>query len=219
MKRIIFLSIVLSTMVFASCSKTRLKGEGSILSETRQLESFTRVEANGSTDVEIIPSSTNSVIVTGYQNLIPAYDTKVQGGKLILEFKQGYINVRNNNIKVTVYTNSLNSAYLNGSGTMVFRDSVRSNSMNVEINGSGKIRFGANAYVNASYNINGSGEIDARAAMAENVIADISGSGDIDLSVSRSLKAEISGSGTIDYWGSPSVVETDIDGSGKVRKN
>jgi hypothetical protein len=219
MKRIIFLSLVLSTIAFASCSKLRLKGEGSILSETRQLETFTGIEANGSTDVEVVPSSSNSVVITGYQNLIPVYETKVKGGKLVLEYKRGYINVRNNNIKVIVYTTSMNSAYLNGSGNITFRDSLTSRSMSVEINGSGDMSFGANAFQTAKYKINGSGNINARAAVAENVTAEISGSGDMDITVTQSLKAEISGSGTIDYWGNPAILEKDISGSGKVRKN
>lgn len=219
MKRVIFLSIVLSTIVFTSCSKMRLKGEGSILSETRTLEAFTEIEANGSTDVEVIPSSTNSVVVTGYQNLVPVYETKVKGGKLVLEYKRGYINVRNNNIKVTVYTASLNKAYLNGSGNIAFRDSLTSGSISAEINGSGNMNFGASVFQTAKYKINGSGNINARAAVAENVTAEISGSGDMDITATKSLDAEISGSGTIDYWGNPTVLETDISGSGKVRKN
>lgn len=219
MKRIIFLGLTLSALAFSSCSKVRLKGEGSILSETRQLENFTEVEANGSTDVEIIPSATNSVIVTGYQNLIPAYDTRVRDGRLILEFKKGYINVRNNNIKVTVYTTATNRALLNGSGNIHFADDLNTNSMSVDINGSGNVFIGNNNFTTAHYKINGSGNINAKLAIAENVTAKISGSGDIDLTATKSLIAKISGSGSIDYWGNPSVVETDISGSGKVRKN
>lgn len=219
MKRIISLSIVLSTLVFASCSKTRLRGEGSVLSETRQVEAFTRVEANGSTDVEILPATSNSVVVTGYQNLIPAYDTRVSNGKLVLEFKRDYINVRNNNIKVTVYTTGISGIYLNGSGNYKVRTGIKTNSMNGEINGSGKISFDKNEFKEATYHINGSGEIDARSAEVENVTAKISGSGDIDLTATKTLSTKISGSGSIDYWGNPGSVSTDVDGSGKVRKN
>ncbi len=220
MRQVISISILLLGTVFiTSCSKSRIKGEGSILSETRQVGNFTEIEANGSSDVEIVPASTNSVVVTGYQNLIPAYDTKVQGSRLILEYKREYINVRNNNIKVIVYTNSANSAKLNGSGNIRFADALSASSVNAEINGSGNISFGANTFQSAVYKINGSGNIDARAAVAENANVNISGSGDVDLTVTKSLKAKISGSGTIDYWGNPSVVDSDIDGSGKIRKN
>jgi len=219
MKRIILLSITLSAFVFSSCSKVRLKGEGSILSETRQLENFTTIEANGSTEIEVIASNSNSVIVTGYQNLVPAYDTKVKGDRLVLEYKREYINVRNNNIKVTVYTTNADAVRLNGSGDVRIGSNLKASSMDIDLNGSGKVYFGNNDFETAYYSISGSGEINARGASAKNVTAKISGSGDMDVTATNSLTAKISGSGTIDYWGNPAVVETEISGSGKVRKN
>ena len=79
MKRIVLLSIIAAaTVSFTSCRKHSLRGEGSTTSETRDLASFTSVEANGSTDIEIFASSENKVIVTGYSNLIPVYETKVK---------------------------------------------------------------------------------------------------------------------------------------------
>jgi hypothetical protein len=219
MKRLFSLSIAISALAITSCSKTTIRGEGSTVSETRQLQEFAKIEANGSTDIEILPASTNSVVLTGYGNLIPAYDTRISGDRLILEFKDEYINVRNNNLKITVYTNGITDASLNGSGNMYFAADIPTEQMDADINGSGKISFDRNVFVNASYKINGSGEIDARKAEADHAHATISGSGDIDLTATKSLNNKISGSGTIDYWGNPGSITTDIDGSGKVRKN
>src|ERR1043165_311764 len=111
-----FSIIILTSLTLISCHKHALRGGGSTGSETRELASFTNVEANGSTDIEIYPSTSNRVVITGYENLIPAYETDVRGNTLHLEFKREYYNVMNNNIKITLYTTDMNAVSVNGSG-------------------------------------------------------------------------------------------------------
>lgn len=219
MKNVITLSIIaLSTVLFTSCRKNSLRGHGSIESETRNLSSFTSIQADGSTDIEVYPSSTNKVIVTGYGNLIPIYETEVRGNTLYLDFKRGYWNIMNNNITVTVYTTDMSSIHLNGSGKVHIYDGMTSSTMEVDVNGSGDVQVDDNNFQRFDCKVNGSGAIKARNADCEAVYANISGSGDIEVSVSELLEAKISGSGNIDYWGTPEVVNTDISGSGKVTK-
>ncbi len=219
MKNVITLSIIaLSTILFTSCRKNSLRGHGSIESETRQLSTFSSVQADGSTDIDVYPSSTNYVVVTGYGNLIPVYETEVRGNTLYLDFKRGYWNIMNNNIKVTVYTTDMSAIHLNGSGKVHIHENMTSNTMVADINGSGDVRVDNNQFDRFDCDVNGSGSIKASSADCKAVYAKISGSGDIEVSVSEVLEAKISGSGNIDYWGTPEVVNTDISGSGKVTK-
>ncbi|MBL7682659.1 MAG: DUF2807 domain-containing protein [Flavipsychrobacter sp.] len=208
----------LATIAFTSCSKHRIKGEGSIVSETRSLPAVTTVNLNGSEDLEVIPSKENKIVVSGYQNLVPVFKTNTSGNTLNLEFQDKYFNIRNNNIKLTLYTTDVNNIKLNGSGNITIKDSLKTNSLDVNINGSGNVYMYNNYIENLALRINGSGNINARQATGKYVYAKISGSGDMEITVQEKLDAHISGSGTIKYWGSPSSVNTDISGSGKVRK-
>jgi hypothetical protein len=211
--------IVLSASIaFASCSKERIKGEGSVVTETRSINAITRVNLNGGEELEIVPSKENKVVVSGYQNLVPVYRTNVSGSTLNLEFERKYYNVRNNNIKVTLYTQSLNNIEVNGSGNINIKDSLKTDNLKVEINGSGNVYSYPNYFQNLTLDINGSGNINMRQATGKYVRAEVSGSGDIEITVEEKLDAQISGSGQIKYWGNPSTVLTDISGSGKVRK-
>lgn len=219
MKKTFLLTGLFSIIIFTSCHKGRIKGEGAIVTETRTLPAITAVQADGDVDVEIFASNANSVEVSGYQNLLPVYESSVHNGKLTLRFRDKYFNVKNNNIKVKLYVNGLNSMEINGSGNMYLNTGIKSEDMNAEINGSGHMYIAPGNYQSMELYINGSGTIDSRAATAVNAHATISGSGDIDLSVSKYLDARISGSGTIDYWGNPEKVDTEISGSGKIRKN
>lgn len=214
----VFAIAALSIIAFSSCSKHRIKGEGSIVSETRSVSGFSGISLNGSEDVEVIPSNENKVIVSGYQNLVPVFKTKVSGSTLNLEFEHNYFNVRNNNIKVTVYTTGISKLDINGSGNITLRDSLKTDRLRMEINGSGNIYTYNNYIENVELDINGSGNINARNTTGRYVYAEISGSGDAEITVKEKLDVKISGSGEIKYWGNPSSVNTDISGSGKVRK-
>ena len=217
-KRITLFAALIACIAITSCTKKFIKGEGHVVTETRSLAEIDAVELNGSEDLQIISSTENKVEITGYHNLVPLYESYVRNGRLILQMDDDYINVRNNNIRVKLYTTGVNGIRINGSGDVVAGDNIGIQ-MSTTVNGSGNISFGDNHFTSLDITVNGSGAIDARRAESETVYADISGSGDIDVSVTKYLNAKISGSGTIDYWGNPTDgVDTEISGSGKVRR-
>ncbi len=217
MKKLLVLA-ALATITLASCSKTRLKGSGSTVSDTRYVSSFHTLQADGDVDVDVFPSNENKVVVTGYSNLVPVYETNVSNDKLTLKFRDNYINVRNNNIHITVYTSDVNMVRVNGSGNMTVQDSIRSKTLQAEINGSGNMTIKNNHFESMELKISGSGNINAQQSKGDYVYARISGSGSIDVTVGRYLNAKISGSGDINYRGTLESIDTDISGSGKVRK-
>lgn len=220
MKNVVLLSLIMVSIVaFSSCHKNRIKGEGSVISDTRSIGKIKYVEADGDLEVEILPAEKNRVVVTGYQNLVPAFETEVSHERLVLKFNDTYYNVKNNNIRVTLYVNDINGITLNGSGKVIMRSDVNTDNMELKINGSGKITLEDNYAPTLSCHINGSGNMFCRSFEADNVHANISGSGGMELTANKYLQTRISGSGTIDYWGNPETVNNDISGSGKVRKH
>lgn len=218
MKNLILI-LTTASLALTSCNKKPIRGEGSTRSDTRKLADFNAISANGSSNVDVIASNENKVVVTGYENLIPVYETDVRNGTLTLEFDSKYINVRNNNIRVTVYTDGFSSFHINGSGDGKIGANINTTELEAEINGSGDISVSFGNYNKIRNRVNGSGSINSKDAVGRDVFAEISGSGDIDVTATNYLSAHISGSGTIDYWGNPEGVDTDISGSGKVRKH
>lgn len=202
-------------LMMASCSRERLKGDGATISETRITAPFNSIDCNGSNEIRVFRDTVYRVIVTGYQNLVPAYTTNVSGGKLRLEYEDN-TRVRNDNISVDVYTPDVNNITLNGSGNIRINPGFEG-VFGGEINGSGNLYLAGGDFRQATYRVKGSGNISARNAVADTVHATISGSGNIELTVVDYLVARISGSGNIDYWGSP-VADIDISGSGRVKK-
>lgn len=219
MKNIALLAALFSIVAFTSCRKETIRGGGSTTSETRELATFTSVQTDGSHDVVVYPSTTNRVVITGYSNLIPIFETNVSGGKLRLKFRDDYINIRNNNIKIELYTTDMSVFTINGSGKTIIKSGLTSSNMDLEINGSGDIDIDQNKFDNMNCKINGSGNINGRYCETDHASVRISGSGNVELTVLNNLDVKISGSGDVNYWGSASITNADISGSGKIKKN
>ncbi len=213
----ILIVLVCSITLFSSCNKETVRGKGAIITETRALPAFTNVELGGGGEAAINYGVAYNVTLTGYQNLLPIYETKVAGSTLYLQFKPNVYNVKNNNIKAIVTLPALAGMRINGSGKMEAKNFVNTD-LTASINGSGYIFIGNSQYNTASYSINGSGKIDAGSTEVAEANAHISGSGDIELKAVIKLKATISGSGNIVYLGNPATVETQVSGSGKITR-
>ena len=159
------------------------------------------------------------VRLTGYQNLVSAFKTDVSNKRLYLEYDDQYVNIRHDNLKLTVYTTDMTVFTLNGSGDVAIPQGANTTYLELKINGSGNIRMnGGDTLQTLKIKVNGSGNVYTRDTDARNAEASISGSGDITLTVHEMLDARISGSGNINYWGNPPTVKVDITGSGDVRK-
>ncbi len=205
-------------LLLASCSKESLKGSGDTITESRNLSPFSRIEATGSEEVEVLWAPDRRVEVTGYRNLVAEYDTEVRGSTLRLRFDDDVWNVRRNNIHVRVYTPALDELQASGSGDVEVLANNALNLRSVEATGSGNISISQPAVDDLTLRVTGSGKIAARDAAAKRVDAKTTGSGAIETTAVDVLHAEITGSGDIRYWGTPRVT-SEITGSGRVQSN
>jgi hypothetical protein len=203
-------------VALTACSKESIRGSGRTVTETRNVASFTEVKLEGSASINVEQGTQQKVEVSGYENLLPIYETIVQNGTLVLKFKNDYYNVRNSNISVNIIIPALSKIVINGSGEYKIKDFNGSN-LTAEINGSGEIYTTNCVYDNTVIRLNGSGYVRAAQVQTKEADLEINGSGKIDINCSKNLKATIHGSGQVNYWGSPSVT-VNISGSGSVNK-
>lgn len=212
-----FIVFCLIAFVITSCSKNAIRGSGNTLTETRSVSGFTGVQVNGWCKVNIVQGVQQKVEVKGFENLLQIFETSVQNGTLVLQFRRDYYNIGNNNIMVDITVQDLSRIGINGSGEYRMKN-FQGTSFTAEINGLGDI-YSENCHYNSAFlKVNGSGYINAVAVITNEAEAQISGSGKIDVSSSQKLKASIQGSGEINYWGNPQTVTSEISGSGKIKK-
>lgn len=240
MKKIITLSLVVAFTV--SCTAQwgkRVKGNGNVITTERSVGEYDAVALSGWFDVDLVEGREGNLTLEGESNLLDYIKTEVKDGKLVIKTKKG-VNLKpsswKDGIRITVPVESIDALVLSGSGDIVGKKTIKTNSFRTVMSGSGDItvdveansveaKMSGSGDINLSgtaenfeATISGSGDIKAYDLSADNVDATVSGSADIKVTANKMLKARVSGSGDISYRGNPEKVDTRASGSGDISR-
>lgn len=219
---------------FTSCHKGKIgfvNGKGEVVPQTRNVSGFNEIDLDIDAKVIFIEDSIYSVVVSAQSNLLKVIETKVDDHVLEIEYSKNVW--KHKDIVITVHAPSLRGLELSGSGRIEVQNTLHTNSLDIEmsgsgdisiptvetqeleinISGSGNIAIGNGNSVNTTCRVSGSGNILLPMVLSQSGKATISGSGNIQLHVVQYLSARISGSGDISYRGFPAV-DVHISGSG-----
>jgi Putative auto-transporter adhesin, head GIN domain len=192
-----------------------IQGSGKSTTETRNVSGFTTVELDGSGDLQLQQTGTESLTITADDNLLQYLTSDINNGRLKLGTKSG-TNVRSSKpVLYTLTVKNLNGIVLAGSGNIGGKD-LASDSMRIEIAGSGNITTSGSAD-HAELIVEGSGNYSGDSFKTKNARVEIDGSGGVIVAASDTLDVTINGSGSVEYIGDPKVTTTS-HGSGTVGK-
>src|SRR6056297_2824087 len=222
MKKAIVATLVL--VITASCSAQwgkGIKGNGDKVTIERTTGDYDAIGVSGWLDVEIVAAKEGQLTLPGESNLLEYIITEVRNGKLVIKTENN-INLKpsdwKNGIRITVPVERINAISLSGSGDIVGKTTLKSETLDTAMSGSGDITLSGNT-TDFSATISGSGDIKAFDLAADNVDATVSGSADIKVTANKMLKARVSGSGDITYRGNPEKIDTKTSGSGDISKD
>ncbi len=188
--------LLLSLLILVSFScKQHVTGNGKIISDERTVDAFTVVDLLGAAEVEIIHGNTYSVMVKGYDNIVPLVKTKVSGETLTVSTIKD-INLSNSDLTIEITCPALREVTLSGAGNLVI-NSFHQSSMKVSLNGAGNAKFSESE--------------------CDSVFATLSGAGNMHVNANDYLEATLNGVGNIEYAGNP-IVQSRINGVGNVSK-
>jgi Putative auto-transporter adhesin, head GIN domain len=231
-------SIILMLLAFflipALFSCKRVVGTGPIISETRVVSNFTKINLDMDANIKLSQGNVFSVTVDAQRNVLDEIQTNVSGNTLTVKHKNATW-ITGDDITVHITLPSLASLNVSGSGIIDGQTAFTCSDLKLCISGSGEINFPDIQANTIESNISGSGQVNIKNGTADNIDSDISGSGDVyasyvlakkavthtsgsgttKLNVSQQLDAHISGSGDVYYKGNP-IVNASISGSGKV---
>jgi hypothetical protein len=189
------LAVLGAALFLAGCSKSwhRIEGNNNVVTETRSVPSFARVNNSGIFEVYIVQTDYYEVVMEAESNLLPFIRTRVSGNTLEVDTKD---NLKPNYpIKVFVYTPVIEDIRLSGSGR-VYSDSLEADKLDVDLSGSGSMDL---------------------VVWANEVNCTISGSGSIRMYLETNLlEAKVSGSGDMDFSGLADRADFKISGSGSI---
>lgn len=234
-----FLVLLLGVSLVFSCryiGGKRVKGNGNVETEQRNVSSFDGVVSHGSFDVTVITGDVHSVKIEADENLLQYIDTDVEGGNLTITTRRGYNLRPRNDLKITVTAPHFNELSAHGSGNIKGVNLIKATEKTkLHLSGSGNIKVdleapAVDAEIAGSGNISvsgttkefssriyGSGDIRAGGMNAEEGSVEIAGSGNVEISASNKLDIKIMGSGGVKYRGDAQV-NTNIAGSGSVSR-
>ena len=178
-KRIYVPSILLLIALLASgCGFQMVNGSGKVATETRNLSGFSSVTLAGIGNVYITQGPAESLRIEAEDNLIPYFDTSVQGGTLKIGIKDQYLGVtllptRPVNFYVTLP--KIEAITLAGSGN-IFAGKLQAGAFGIYLPGSGNISTDGLAASDLDIRLGGSGNINLGTVSASQVNANIGGS-------------------------------------------
>lgn len=212
----------------------RVKGNGDVVMDGRDIDGFTGVDACCSFRVELAQGPFE-VRVEAESNLLEFIETTVRGKTLYVKYTDR-ANFKSTE-PITVYVtlpdlelvDASSSSRITGTTPFTGKDltldvsssadielTFTGDRVQVDASSSGRIelkgkaeRFRADA--------SSAGKIAARDLSSDDAIADVSSGARIEVHVNNSLRADASSGGSVEYTGSPRDVNTDTSSGGSVR--
>jgi hypothetical protein len=194
-----------------------IHGSGNVVSESRDVSGFNKIEFGSQGDVTVTYGDTESLTIEAEDNLLPYLRTWVENGRLVIRTEPYTVNLDETRpIHINVVVTSLDEVLLSGSGN-VDVEGVNGAQFAANLFGSGNLTLTGEAET-LNADLRGSGIIDANALTADTATASVPGSGTIIVNAADSLNATINGSGTVEYLGSPDLTQR-ISGSGEIKRH
>jgi len=180
MKKIspLFSILALSILLLSSCSEVNcISRSGNQITENRNIDPFTKIEASGSMKLVLIQDSLSSLRIVADDNIQKVIQTRVKGNTLIIDMETGFCDSG----PITIYLSSKNYDRIEASGAV---EIVSDGKLNVQhfvldITGSSKVNLDLNA---ASLKTSSSGS-------SEIILKGQAGSHDLDLTGSSEVEA------------------------------
>jgi hypothetical protein len=227
------LVLTIVTLLISACGIVPTFGSRNLISETRDVSGFERVEVSGGGSMEIIQDGTESLTVETDDNVMQYITSEVRGGTLYLGVDFGPRSFLPSRLHFTLHVKDLTGINTSGSWN-VTSASIQTGKLEVVISGSGKVNVDALTADELDTTVSGSGKLDlsgeakqqnitisgsgkvlAGDLLTQNTTVSISGSGNVTVWATETLAVHVSGSGDVSYYGSPQVT-FDQSGSGNI---
>lgn len=193
-----------------------INGSGNQNTMSFQVAPFTGINIVGAADVHVRYGTTQSVTVSGHQNILNELQNDVLGNTWQIELNNDHC-YRDYNLTVDIEIPELEKLGIEGSGEIDVYAFPNMTQLDVTIDGSGEVSI-MDAIENVSeldISITGSGEYNGYLLKTDTCTIHLNGSGDCKTYVNDLLDVTISGSGVVKYKGSPTI-QSNISGSGEI---
>jgi hypothetical protein len=242
MNTLVKFTLSLSLIIFGTSESTaqwnkNVVGNGDITTNNRTTQAYDQIEVVGSMDVHLERGNEGKISVTTDANIQEYIIVEVKDNTLVLRTKNNTNLKTKKGVHITVPFESISGVSLVGSGDIDTKDTIKTDSFDVSVTGSGDIVLDVESnnldakvtgsgdmdlsgkVTNLEVKVSGSGDFRGSSLSAENTQVYVSGSGDAEVIANKSIKARVNGSGDVEYSGNPANSDTKVMGSGDITSN
>lgn len=200
---------LLATACTTTISFNGVRGEGPLVTETREVSSFDAVEIGGGVHVRLQVGEPQKVELEAEQNILDILDTVVEDGTLRIDNRDSYSSPRG--VTLTVVVPSLSGIELSG-GADGRAEGINAASLSVNVSGGAELQ--ASGQVDRlDLTVSGGGQAHLDDLQAGNVQLDASGGAEAEVRASESISGDASGGATVRTSGDATVDVTSSGGA------
>ena len=194
-RNIILTAMLLAMVIFQACSEeyNKITGEGQVVTQTLDIQDFSKIVMQGIDDVYIQYGSTQKVEVSGHSNIINRIKTSVSNETWAIELEQG--NYGHYDLEYYLTLPLIETIDNRGTGDVIIDGEMSQESIEVDLTGTGNY--------------------DGYLMTVEDCRIDIVGTADAQVTVNTVLDVIIEGTGSVYYKGHPDI-QSNITGTGNV---
>ncbi|HEX2628438.1 MAG TPA: head GIN domain-containing protein [Chitinophagaceae bacterium] len=234
-----FICLLLLSFTFGSCHffhGERIKGNGNIVTENRDVSTFKEIEVSSAIDVQLSPGESPSVKVEIDQNVQPYIEVYTKGSVLYIHQKNNTSLNTSKRVKVYVTAVALSRLEVSGACNLSVTDTIRSNGqLDISISGASEAEMMIKAETlslgmdgaskaNLEGNVkdmrvdaNGSCDLKAFGLSADNVDVKLEGASSVQVYPTVKLLADANGASKIYYKGNVTPAYT-LNGASSISK-
>ena len=143
--RKITLLLLLAPFVLGSCRHfmgRRIRGNGEIKTESRSVTDFKNIQVHGAVSVYITQGPTQSVKITGDENLMQYIEVTQEGDVLVVGERSGFNLDPTNELKIDISSPSYHSISLSGASNIESENKITgSDELELNLSGAGNIKL------------------------------------------------------------------------------
>jgi hypothetical protein len=211
-KNIVLISFLLISLV--SCRFNGVRGDGDLLTESRTIDDFEKVDISGNFDVEIEVGQPIKLVVIAENNLQEYIKTRVKRNTLLISTSKNLKPTDDLRIQIsTPYLNGIECSGVND----VFAQGIDTDNFSIDLSGAGSIEIKGNTK-KLKIDVSGAADLQAEELITEFIKIDVSGAANASVYASKSCVADVSGAGFIELYGDAKDVNMDISGAGSLKR-
>lgn len=196
--------------------------------------SFSKIEASGNIEVEIIQDTVESVLVISHPNIAQHVITNVVDSVLHISTEKTFVN---REIKVIVRANQFSNIHADGMVQISSEGRIRSDNLEIKLSGFTKADLDVHVSQDLIANLSGSTEleleglaysfnaessdisnIEAYGLLVRNANIKATGTSQVEVNAADSLWVVLTGTSTLTYMGNPAHVKESLSGLARIKR-